>query len=159
MSAFYRTLTGIVALGAGVVSMGLSPGLPLPAAVVLALAGISQLALAISILSGARTRNFYISIALAPSIAWLVVLTFVPTAGQYFTSFALGALLNVVFALLLVAPANVKQRAPKSGAAFLGVAALVGVLTGFTATPALAASAAGVRTGHSAMSTMSGMHH
>lgn len=161
MSGLYRTLVGIVALGAGVVSLGLATNLPLPALVVLALSAFLELGLALWVLAARRVRAIHAVIALLPSALWLVL---APASGRAVSDFTFwsGLLLNVVFAALLVASTR-SQAAnwePKRGAAFLGIAALTGLLMGLVATPALAATTAGQHgQEHGGMGGMPGMSH
>lgn len=146
MSTIYRTLVGLVSLGAGVVSIGLGTGLPLPALVTLSILGFAQLAFGLAVAAGATVREIYVAGALAPSALWLVLLlTDVPGTGGSLLTFALGASLNFVLALLIGAGLRFRwpQRELQRTSSFLALAAVVAALVGGVATPALAASTAG----------------
>jgi hypothetical protein len=158
MSGLYRTLVGIIGVGAGVVSIGLSTGSPTPALVLLALSGFAQLGLALWVLAGRDVRSGFEAIALLPSLLWVGVAAYTHQPLST-TTFWLGLVLNVVLTVM-VAVATRGQLArwePKGGVTFLAIAALTGALMGFVATPALAASTAGAHAQKHGMGGMSQM--
>jgi hypothetical protein len=147
MSALFRTVLGIVSVGAGIVSIGLSSSLALPTLFLMALLGLLQIAYGIHALLGGRLRGYLgLAVALAPSALSVLLLTVQGFRGPDVSlAVAIAAGLNIIMALLVGAALRFRwpYRQPGSAWALLGAAALAAGVVGFSATPALAATEAG----------------